>query len=324
MKREILERGTHVPLIVKFPVGERAGEANEELVSGVDFAPTVLSIAGISPPATLQGQAFLGAHRSETPRRYVFAARDRMDTEYDRVRMVRDKRYRYLYNYRPDLPYYQNITFRLMVPMMNDILSLRDEGKVGVATAAWFKAKPIEELYDVELDPWELHSLVGDARYIDKLLELRSALKKWTEEFDSLGDVPEKEMIRKMWNGRSVPPATALPNVIRTHGGIRLACSTKGASIGYWISPGGKPSPPQERVIQSWDYEVVANEATGGLSVKNGDRRPAPPSWKAYDGEVIGLKRGETLHVSAMRIGYKPALIDYVDGRTIVRKTASP
>jgi N-sulfoglucosamine sulfohydrolase len=31
-----------------------------------------------------------------------------------------------------------------------------------------------------------------------------------------------------------------------------------------------------------------------------------------YDGEVIPLKKGETLHVNAMRIGYKHALIDYV------------
>jgi arylsulfatase A-like enzyme len=91
-----------VPLIVRFPGGKRGGTTNAELISGIDFAPTVLSLAGIPVPPYMQGQAVLGEQRAKTPRRYVFAARDRMDTEYDRVRMVRDSRYRYLYNYMPE------------------------------------------------------------------------------------------------------------------------------------------------------------------------------------------------------------------------------
>jgi arylsulfatase A-like enzyme len=50
-KREILERGTKVPLIVRFPGGRQGGTTNNALVSGVDFAPTVLSLAGIPIPS---------------------------------------------------------------------------------------------------------------------------------------------------------------------------------------------------------------------------------------------------------------------------------
>jgi arylsulfatase A-like enzyme len=92
MKREVLERGTHIPFIIRFPGAKTRGTTNEELISGVDFAPTVLSLAGVKIPSHMQGQAFLGAQKAKTPHKYVFAARDRMDTEYDRVRMVRDNR----------------------------------------------------------------------------------------------------------------------------------------------------------------------------------------------------------------------------------------
>jgi N-sulfoglucosamine sulfohydrolase len=101
MKREVLERGTHIPLIVRFPGATNAGTVDTGLISAVDFAPAVLSLAGVPIPAYMQGQAFLGPQKTKTPRQYVFAARDRMDTEYDRVRMVRDKQFRYLYNYMP-------------------------------------------------------------------------------------------------------------------------------------------------------------------------------------------------------------------------------
>ena len=116
MKREVLERGIHIPFIIRFPHSKNAGTMNDELINSVDFGPTVLSLAGIKIPSYVQGQAFLGTQKSKIPRKYIFAGRDRMDTEYDRVRAVRDKRYEYLYNYEPDKPYYQNIEFRLSIP----------------------------------------------------------------------------------------------------------------------------------------------------------------------------------------------------------------
>lgn len=117
MKREVLERGTHIPLIVKLPDNDRAGKEVDNLISSIDFAPSVLSIAGIEPPGYLQGQPFLGDFAS-TERKYVFAARDRMDNEYDRVRAVRDENFRYIYNYHPEKARYQNIEYRKGIPTM--------------------------------------------------------------------------------------------------------------------------------------------------------------------------------------------------------------
>jgi hypothetical protein len=54
--------------------------------------------------------------------------------------------------------------------------------------------------------------------------------------------------------------------------------------------------------------------------VKNGQQLPAPPVWQVYDGEVIKLNEGDTLQVNAMRIGYKPAIIEYVNGKTMLKQ----
>lgn len=130
MKREILERGTHIPFIVKLPKGQQAGTQNDDLISSVDIAPTMLSIAGVSIPSYMQGQAFMGTQVSKVRHQYVFAARDRMDERYDRVRSVRDKQYRYIYNFMPQQPKYQDIAYRLGIPMMKELLELHKEGRL--------------------------------------------------------------------------------------------------------------------------------------------------------------------------------------------------
>ena len=124
VKREVYDRGLRVPMIVRIPEqfrvkGSRlAGNVEDRLVSFVDLAPTVLSLAGVPVPAYIQGQAFLGEQEAPSARKYIFAGRDRMDTELDRVRTVGDGRYKYYRNFMPEKPYYQNIGYRQSIPMM--------------------------------------------------------------------------------------------------------------------------------------------------------------------------------------------------------------
>ena len=313
MKRELLERGTHIPFIIRFPGAVHGGTVSEELISAVDFAPTVLSLAGVKIPSHMQGQAFSGAQQSKKARQYVFAARDRMDEHYDRVRMVRDKRYRYLYNYMSEKPYYQDISYRLSIPMMAEILQLKEQGKLNDTQLKWFASKPEEELYDVANDPYELNNLAGDAKYIDKLIELRAAFRQWNKTVGDMGAIPEKEMISQMWNGRDEPPATALPKVVPAKGGVKLSCSTKGASIGYRIVKLGAEPKREMHAVTNWDITMIF-----GNSVSNGQLISAQPVWQVYDGKTIWLAQGDTLLVQAMRIGFKPSALEYIDGKTFV------
>ena len=314
MKREILERGVHIPFVIRLPGGNNAGAVDDQLISSVDFAPTVLSLAGVKIPSYMQGQAFLGNQKAPTPRKYVFAGRDRMDTEYDRVRMVRNKEFRYLYNYFPEKPYYQNIEYRMSIPMMKDILKLRDEGKLDTIQMAWFKTKPVEELYNVENDPLETHNLVNDPRYSGILNELRSAFNEWTGKVGDMGNIPEKDMIRAMWQGKDSPPLTDTPAILKSGNGVKISCATSGASLGYRIIRKGELPVKEQHTVETWDMQFAFG------MIKNGIRREAVPAWNVYSDEIINLENGDTLKVNAMRIGFKPAIIDYVDGRIIPHK----
>ena len=69
-------------------------------MSFVDFAPTVLSLAGLPIPQYMQGMPFLGPHSGKT-RRYVFAIRDRVDEVYEVSRAVRDEQFLYIRNFMP-------------------------------------------------------------------------------------------------------------------------------------------------------------------------------------------------------------------------------
>lgn len=304
-KREVLERGTHIPLLIKHPKGALAGRVDSHLVSSIDFAPTVLSLAGIRTPSHLNGQAFLGKYASKLPRQYVFAARDRMDTEYDRVRSVRDARYRYVFNYMPEKPYYQDIEFRTSIPSMKEILQLHDEGKLTGPTVNWFKTKPVEELYDVHADPFELHNLVNDPQHKSKLYEMRQAMEQWKSNIRDLGAIPEKEMISNMWEGKDKQPETSKPKIKVKGQKVFLSCSTPGASIGYRVVRAGQEKPM--RPYQSWDQGSINRPEQKGKNMM------LPPVWSIYtSNSKIKLMSGDTLKVQAQRIGFAPSINEFV------------
>src|SRR5262249_17419083 len=115
-KRWPYNSGLQVPLIVYIPETfkglrppeYRAGGKSDRLVSFVDFAPTLLSLAGIEPPGWMQGHAFLGAYQ-RPPQPFLYGFRGRMDERYDLVRTVTDGRHVYVRNYMPHKIYGQHI-----------------------------------------------------------------------------------------------------------------------------------------------------------------------------------------------------------------------
>ncbi len=115
-KRFLYDSGTRVPMMIRFPKKYRhlapgePGSRNDRLVSFVDLAPTLLSLAGINIPEHMQGEAFLGDGQ-KGPRSYVYLFRDRMDERYDMMRAVRDKKYKYIRNYYPHRIYGQHLEY---------------------------------------------------------------------------------------------------------------------------------------------------------------------------------------------------------------------
>lgn len=243
IKREIYDRGLRVPYIVRFPKtmtpvkGQKiAGSKDTALISSIDWAPTVLSLAGIKPPDWMQGKAFLGKFKNLKPRQFVFAARDRLDSEYDRVRSVSDGRFQYVYNFQPEKPRYMDIDYRKSQPSMREILRFRDAGKLNADQMIWFNpTKPREEFYDLQMDSHQLHSLIDDPLYETALNRLRNAYREWQKSTLDLGAIPEKDLVKQMWQGADMPPTTANPSISVKNQKVTIQCATEGASIAYKI-----------------------------------------------------------------------------------------
>ena len=258
-KRWIYDSGLRVPLIIRVPERLRhlawpensdvkpPGSADAQLVSFIDFAPTVLSLAGVPVPPHMQGRAFLGPRRTK-PRQYVFAARDRVDEAYDMIRAVRDKRFKYIRNFMPHLTRALDIDYMNQMPTMREMRRLNDEGKLRGAETQYFETtKPVEELYDTLSDPHEVRNLAGDPGLRRVVEHMRTELFAWMRRTGDLGLVPEPELDAIKRPGDRVE-TTAAPGLSAAtlNGATRatLTCTTPGASIAYRTGGGkGVPAP---------------------------------------------------------------------------------
>ncbi|MAC70102.1 MAG: sulfatase [Gammaproteobacteria bacterium] len=272
-KRLLYDAGLQVPMIIRYPDGWRAGEIDEQLISFVDFKSTALSLAGIEPPDYVDGRAFVGEFQSSEERRYIHAAADRFDRQYDTIRAVRDARFKYLRNYNPEQGYYLPLSYREQMPIMQELLRLRDLGQLNEAQAQWFRpVKPEQELFDTESDPHELVNLATDPAYAEKLSELSAELDNWLSGFDDKGMMPEPDFIREIWPGEE-QPVTKSPTATQQYGRVVLVSTTEGANIGYQI--------------------LAADEELTG-------------TWSVYTGPVP-VAADQRLIAIAHRIGYKPS-----------------
>jgi hypothetical protein len=203
IKKWVWEGGLHVPLIIRFPERWRhlapaaPGSACERLVSFVDFAPTVLSLAGVDVPAHFQGHAFLGP-AAGPPREFVYAIRDRMAERNDCVRVVRDQRHQYIRNFMPHLPWSQFVSYTEAMPTMRVWRELAAAGKLHGPPARYFEPhKPAEELYDLAADPHQVHNLAADPAHHGTLAKLRAECERWMLATGDLGLLPEHELHRR-------------------------------------------------------------------------------------------------------------------------------
>jgi arylsulfatase A-like enzyme len=188
-KQWLYEGGLHIPLIIRWPGKLKPGSVRDDLVSAIDISATSLKIAGVALPTNMQGRAFLDP--GVTPRKYIFGARDRCDETVDRIRSVRDDRYKYIRNFMPDRPYTQRNAYKERAyPALAVLKRLHAEGKLTPAQEIFMApTRPLEELYDLKTDPHETHNLAASADHQKILSELRDVLQKWMTECD---DRPDK------------------------------------------------------------------------------------------------------------------------------------
>jgi len=254
-KRFTYDSGLRVPLIVRWPGVIAPGSVVGDLVSLMDLGPTALALAGVPVPQHMQGQPFLGPAKPPA-RSLVFGHRDRMDEAHDMMRTVRDARFRYIRNFYPGRPYAQHIEYMEEMPTMREwrrrykdhmnALGPEYGGALNPVQLLFMAPeKPVEELYDLETDPFEILNLAGSLPHQAVLARMRQALETWQRESGDLGPVPEAELRERM-RPAAVWIQVAAPTVgeSRPRAGIirlTLASETPGASFVYTIETGDTP-----------------------------------------------------------------------------------
>ena len=273
-KRLIYDSGLNTPMIIRFPQQKNKGTKNNELISFIDFAPTLLSLIGIKPPEYLQGQAFLGAYKSKQKRTYIHAAADRFDEVTDVIRAVRDQQFKYIRNYKPQQGYYLPLAYREKIPTMQELLKLNALHKLDTIQKQWFRnSKPTEELFDCKNDPHELNNLANKPEFKSKLEQLRHEMDTWLLTINDTPNLPEVQLIEKLWEGQEHKPVTVLPVVTYIDNKISITCKTQGASIGYKTKVDGEAF---------------------------------PKVWQSYS-KPFTIPKGAKLMVKSHRLGYKPS-----------------
>lgn len=196
-KQWLYDAGLRVPLIAWSPGRWKAGEVREDPVLSLDMTATSLALGGVTPERELHGQDLFGPHAKR--RSLVFGARDRCDMTVDRIRSVRDRRYRLIHNFMPERPYTQyNEYIEKQYPTLAVMKELYAKGKLNAVQQLFMQPhKPTFELYDTLNDPFEVKNLATDPSQKARLAEMSAKIDRWIVESDDQGRVLEKSFTYK-------------------------------------------------------------------------------------------------------------------------------
>jgi len=195
-KRSPKDTGTRVPLIVRWPGQIAPGTVREDFASWIDFAPTALTVAGVPVLAEFDGHSFLPT--AVNPPKYVYSFRDFMDESFDKVRSVRDARYRYVRNLAPGVDEAGKVAYQEVGQTMQELRRVQAEGKLTPVQALYFNPnRAPEELYDTQSDPWEVKNIAGDSANAAKLAELRAECDAWLARCGPLADLHPDELVKR-------------------------------------------------------------------------------------------------------------------------------
>ena len=145
-KRLAYEESMRIPFLIRYPRLGRPGTVINEMALNIDLAPTLLDLAGVPIPATMQGKSFRPLlEGKQVPWRTSF-----------------------LYEYFKD--------GKFTVPTM---LAVRTESWKYVR---YPDIKDLDELYDLKKDPYEMRNLVNDPVGAPKLAEMSAELEQLLKE----------------------------------------------------------------------------------------------------------------------------------------------
>ena len=193
-KVNLYDWGVRMPLAIRWPSRVRGGRIVEDLVSHVDFAPTFLEAAGVAIPVGTAGESLvpLLVHNQSNARRgAVFTGMERHtmcrpDGGTYPMRAVRTKQFLYIRNFAPDrwptggdfLSSNRTLHGDIDGAPTKDVL-LQESNRLSEQYRLCVARRPAAELYDVTVDPAQIHNLAGDPKHADELRRLKTRLEKY-------------------------------------------------------------------------------------------------------------------------------------------------
>ena len=215
----------------------------------------------------MHGQPMYGIYKEKRERKYVFGATDRFDEQVEKRGSIRTDRYLYIRNYMPGQSVYRPVKFRLDMPMMREMLELYANGSLNEAQSRWFRiSSGTEELYDCEMDSYQIHNLADNPAYTEVLKKMRKAYhKEWIKPFNRDWEAEKEEFfVQRMW------------------------------------PEGKKPVCEPPKLCQEEGRLVVENDLSvySALYRRKGEKR-----WSLYTAPV-SITDGEKIEVKLERLGY--------------------
>ena len=157
----LYEEQIHIPLVVRWPGVVPAGQSCDQMISLIDLMPTLVEMAGLSLPQPVDGHSIGPFLKGE----------EIVDW--------------------PDDVYIQYSGEGISLYSIRAVRSRRYKYV--------YYPFDLDELYDAEADPWEMHNLAQEPEAAPILAEMRARMARWMER---VGDV----MIE--WNADLTPKRT--------------------------------------------------------------------------------------------------------------------
>jgi len=205
-KGTLYDAGTENAFIMRFPDGLKAGTVCDELLSCVDYLPTILELCGVNPPENIDGKSFAPwiEGRPYEARQCIYSENTWHGT-YMPLRAIRTRDFKYIRRFHSD---FSHISF-FGVPESRAAQALLGTFRMSIAN---------EEFYDLKKDPYEKNNLASEdcmwtygsskqaADYEDKIKAFSKQMKAHMQQTNDpllAGPVPHPGF-KRMWDDTSI------------------------------------------------------------------------------------------------------------------------
>jgi len=150
-KRFIYEESIKMPFIVKHPKKVQAGTINDDIITNIDFAPTLLDVANIKTTQNMQGKSFKPILKGKTPDNWQQA----------------------MYYHYYEFPYWHHVQPHYGIRTQNYTL------------AHFYYNIDVWELYDLQKDPKQINNIINDPQYANVVEDLKRQLKDLMDKYEN-------------------------------------------------------------------------------------------------------------------------------------------